>query len=112
MTPLESQFLAILESHRGMSKAISVQAMAKALGFGDSKGGQRRAQFVKRSLVDQGVMIGSSCADPSGWYLVESEAEIHATLKQYSNRFYSLSVLIKKTRAALGLKENPQLGMF
>lgn len=112
MTTLEARFLSILSHHRGMSHAISVPAMAQALGLGEGKSGQRRAQQIKRSLIEQGQMVGSSCGKVAGWYVPEDEAEIRLTLRQYQGRFTSLGVLLKYTHRQLRQYEAPQLGMF
>lgn len=111
MTPLESRFLTILSQHVGLARAISVADMAEALGLGREKAGQREAQRIKRGLVELGYAIGSSCGKHSGWYIPTSDQEMQSTLKQYSSRFYSLSVLIKRTKAMIGRVENPQLSM-
>lgn len=111
MTNLESRFLTILSQHHGLSRAIAVADMAEALGLGREKAGQREAQRIKRELVEKGYAIGSSCGKSNGWYLPVNDSEIEKTLKQYSSRFYSLSVLIKRTKALIGRTESPQLSM-
>lgn len=99
MTSLESQFLSILQDHRGLKSAISVPSMAAQLGVST-----RLAQDIKKSLVEQhGVSIGSSCGKRHGWYLPETQGEVEATMRQYRNRVKSLCVLIAKTTAAANL---------
>lgn len=117
MTPSDRQtmarrFVAILANHRGMSMAISVQAMAVALGLGDGKAGQRQAQLVKRAVVEAGHPVGSSCGKVSGYYLVQNEDEIKATLRQYASRWHSIGMLMQRTKANLRQAQVPQLGMF
>ena len=107
---LQQRFLALLEHHRGLENAISVADMSKALGLGER--GHRETRAIKRAVCDSGVAVGSSVGKISGYYLPVSEAEIEATLRQYCGRFYSLSVLIKQTRAKLSKPQNPQMGMF
>ncbi len=109
---LERRFMAILHQHKGMIHAISVPAMAQALGLGDGKAGQRQAQHIKRALVDAGELVGSSCGRVSGWYLMENEDEIHATLRQYASRWHSIGMLMQRTRAKLREYRAPQLTMF
>jgi hypothetical protein len=99
MTPLESQFLTILQAHRGLKHAISVPAMAAQLGVST-----RMARDLKKTLVEvHGISIGSSCGKQHGWYLPETQGEVEATLRQYRSRVKSLCVLIAKTTAAANL---------
>ena len=99
MTSLESNFLAILQAHRGLRNAISVPSMAGQLGVST-----RTAQDLKKTLVEvHGVSIGSSCGRKHGWYLPETQNEVEATMKQYRSRVKSLCILIAKTTAAANL---------
>lgn len=107
MTDLESSFLAILSRHKGLSRAISVADMAEALGFGRAKTGQRQAQTIKRSLIEQGHFIGSSCGKVSGYYMIDEPAEVKSTMRQYQHRFVSLACLLKSAKAALRKQEEP-----
>jgi hypothetical protein len=96
LTPLESQFLSILQAHRGLRHAVSVPSMAAQLGVLT-----RTAQDIKKTLVEQhGISIGSSCGKQHGWYLPETQSEVEATMRQYRNRVKSLCILIAKTTAA------------
>ena len=113
MTALASKFLTVLSNHKGLCNALSVQEMARQLGFGSGKSGTRRAQILKRALVDAGHLIGSSCQQGnSGWYEIETEEEFQATLQQYRNRFFSTSQLIKRHLANRRRRESPQMAMF
>lgn len=113
MTPLASKFLSVLSNHKGLRNALSVQEMARQLGFGSGKSGTRRAQILKRALVDAGHLIGSSCQQGhSGWYEIETEEEFEATLKQYKSRFFSSSQLVKRHYASWKRRESPQMVMF
>ena len=99
MTSLESQFLSILQAHRGLRHAISVPDMASRLGVST-----RAVQNIKKTLVENhGISIGSSCGKRHGWYLPETQSEVEATMRQYRNRVKSLCILIAKTTAAANL---------
>ena len=107
MTPdddLKARFRQIMARHRGAARAIQVRELAGRLGLGDGHNGQRMVQIVKRELVDDGLLIASSCGKQSGYFLPETDAEVQATLKNYENRLKSLAVLICKTKGAAGLK--------
>jgi hypothetical protein len=109
---LALRLVTILQAHRGLARAVSVADLAEQLGLGREKAGQRRVQMLKRELVEQGYPIGSSCSTGNGgYYWPETQAEVEATLRQYSHRFYSLSVLIKQTRNLLPAPVSPQLGL-
>jgi len=94
-----------MERHRGAKRAIQVRELAGRLGLGEGHNGQRLVQIVKRELVDEGVLIASSCGKQSGYFLPETNAEVEATLKNYENRLKSLAALIRKTKGAAGFKE-------
>ena len=102
---LKARFLQIMERHRGAKRAIQVRELAGRLGLGEGHNGQRLVQIVKRELVDEGVLIASSCGKQSGYFLPETTAEVEATLKNYENRLKSLAALIRKTKGAAGFKE-------
>lgn len=112
MDALATRLLAILQAHRGHARAVSVPALAEQLGLGRDKAGQRRVQIAKRELVDAGEPIGSSCNHGCpGYYWAVTEEEVRATLRQFNNRFYSLSKAIKQLRKLLPGERSPQLGL-
>jgi hypothetical protein len=99
LTLLESKFVTILQSHRGLTNAISVPDMAARLDVS-----ARTAQEIKKTLVEQyGIAIGSACGKRSGWYIPINQAEVDATLKQYRSRVKSLCILIAKTTDAANI---------
>lgn len=108
MTTLESRFLTILSEHRGLSKAIAVPELARKLGVPE-----RQARSIKRDLVDQGHLVGSSCtAGKSGYYLIVNEEEVRATYQNYASRWSSLGKLMQCMKKNAGQVESPQLIMF
>ena len=100
---LNTKFLQILGQHQGLARAISVAEMAVALGFERDKAGQRRAQLIKASVVEQGHLVGSSCGHSHGWYMPQTQQEIDATLGQYKARIRALAETIRKTEGAAAL---------
>lgn len=102
---LKARFRQIMARHRGARNAIQVRELAGRLGLGEGHNGQRVVQIVKRELVDEGVLIASSCGKQSGYFLPETNEEVQATLKNYENRIKSLAALIRKTKGAAGFKE-------
>lgn len=102
---LKARFRQIMGRHRGAKNAIQVRELAGRLGLGEGHNGQRLVQIVKREMVDEGVLIASSCGKQSGYFLPETQAEVDATLKNYENRLKSLAALIRKTKGAAGFKE-------
>lgn len=101
---LKARFRQIMARHRGAAHAIQVRELAGRLGLGEGHNGQRMVQIVKRELVDEGLLIASSCGKQSGYFLPETQAEVEATLRNYENRLKSLAVLICKTKGAAGFK--------
>ena len=109
MTTEHAKLLIILRKHRGLSHAIGLADLAQTMGYGRGRSGQRMVQVLKRELVEAGEPIGSStCSRGGGYYLIVSQSEIQATLRQYCGRFYSTSVLIKKMKALIDQPESPQ----
>ncbi len=105
----QAKLLTILLNHQGKATAISVADVAEAMGLDRGKSGTRRVQELKRALVEQGYPIGSCSARiGGGYYLAVNEGELLATIKQYANRFYSISVLIKRMRGMLRKPEPTQ----
>lgn len=101
LEPEEELFVTILEQHQGLAQAIRVADMAEQLGFGRDKNGQRRAQALKKHLVEEHlVCVGCSSGQPAGWYRPETVEEIRATVAQYKGRLISLARLIAKTTAS------------
>ena len=107
------RLLTLLRNHAGLRQAITLEALSEAMGYGTGKTGTRHVQRLKRALVEQGYPIGSSTLGiGGGYYWIESQDEIEATLKQYCGRFYSTSVLIKKMRALVGQPASPQQSLM
>lgn len=101
LEPEEELFVTILEQHKGLAKAIRVADMAEQLGFGRDKNGQRRAQALKKHLVEEHlVCVGCSSGQPAGWFLPETVEEIRTTVAQYKGRLISLARLIARTTAS------------
>jgi hypothetical protein len=101
---LTARFLQILHRHRGARNAIQVRELAGRLGLGEGHNGQRIVQIIKRELVENGTLIGSSCGKQPGYFIPDTADEMKATLQNYEARLRSLVALIRATKGAAEFK--------
>lgn len=79
--------LEVLQRHRGRAQAIGLDVLAASAGISE-----RNVQSAVAVLIEQdGQPIGSATAQPAGYYLIETEDELAASLGQLTHRIVSLA---------------------
>ncbi|BFU90127.1 MAG: hypothetical protein NTAFB01_13140 [Nitrospira sp.] len=104
LSPEEVAVWAVLNRHRGRLSAIGLDALALA-----SDVPERAVQHVIAHLIERhGCAIGSACTKPMGYFVIQTEAELSASVSQLLHRLMALArriAALKKSSTPIVLQQ-------